>query len=143
MSLAGKVVAVVDDEEGVRLALGRLLRAEGSAVEAFASAEAFLAAPWPAPDCLVLDLGLPGMSGPELLRRLEGEGRPVPAVFITARAGEAERQAARRAGAAALLEKPFEGWALVEAVRRAAGAAGSATGGSRTPASPPHMGPPQ
>jgi FixJ family two-component response regulator len=114
------LVVVVDDSESVLEALRDLLQQVGFRVGAYASAEAFLASPaTTATSCLVLDVGLPGMSGPELQRELIHRGRAIPIVFITAQ-GDAwlgPRLLAR--GATACLRKPFGDDELLEAVDRA------------------------
>jgi FixJ family two-component response regulator len=113
-------MVLIDDDESVRRALGRLLRSAGMNVLAFATAEEFLeTAPPPAPDCLILDVHLPGLSGLELQKRLAAEGRCVPVVFITAYEDEQARDVALRGGAVAFLYKPFEEKALLEAVEAA------------------------
>lgn len=76
------VVAVVDDDADVRAALNRLLRAMNHEVRLFASAEEFAADSIDA-DCLILDIRLPGLSGPELREQMHATGRPLPLVFIT------------------------------------------------------------
>jgi FixJ family two-component response regulator len=75
-------LAIVDDDEDVRQALARLLRSLGHDVRVFASAEDFGARSL-AVDCLILDVRLPGLSGPELRERLRGSSTPTPVVFIT------------------------------------------------------------
>src|SRR5262245_13881565 len=80
-----RLVAVVDDSESVREALPDLLQHAGYAVVAFESAEAFLAAEAANHvSCLILDVGLPGLSGPELQQELGRSGKRIPIVFITA-----------------------------------------------------------
>jgi FixJ family two-component response regulator len=114
------LVAVVDDDPSMRTALRRLLQAAGHTAQTFASAEAFLRRPGQdRPACLVLDVHLPGASGPELVRLLAIGGCSLPVVFIT---GHADRAAAGAppADAAAVLLKPFDGQALLDAVDRAA-----------------------
>jgi FixJ family two-component response regulator len=111
------LVSVVDDSESVRESLPALLQQAGFAVHTFASAEAFLASP--AGDdtrCLILDVGLPGMSGPDLQRELAGRGRTIPIVFITARADPSLLPRLTGAGVAACLFKPFTDTALLDAV---------------------------
>ena len=115
-----QLVAVVDDNESVRESLPGLLQQVGFAVQAFASAEAFLASnAADATSCLVLDVGLPGMSGPALQQELMRRGMTVPIVFITAQGDKALRPSLLAAGAAACLSKPFSDTALVEAVEAA------------------------
>ena len=86
------LVSVIDDSEAVRESLPDLLQHVGFAVEAFASAEAFLASPaLDETSCLILDVGLPGMSGPDLQGELRRRGKAVPIVFITAQGDKALR----------------------------------------------------
>ncbi len=81
---SGALVAIVEDDESVRESLPDLLKELGYSARAFASAEEFLASSAVSEaSCLILDIGLPGMSGPELYRELIGRGRAVPAIFIT------------------------------------------------------------
>ena len=99
-----------------------LLQEAGFAVRAFASAEAFLAAP-PVDEtaCLVLDVGLPVMSGPELQQELARRGQRVPIVFITAKPDRSLQSRVLAGGAAACLVKPFLDTSLIEAVEAALG----------------------
>jgi FixJ family two-component response regulator len=113
------VVAVVEDDDGMRLDLQRVPETSGFAVELFSTAEALLAADITSRTlCLVLDIHLPGMSGLALRQLLEAKGVRLPIVFITARDGaHLRRQAAE--GASDYLVKPFLSEALVAAVNRA------------------------
>jgi FixJ family two-component response regulator len=114
------LVAVVDDNESVRESLPELLQQVGCSVQAFASAEAFLDSD--AADgttCLVLDVGLPGMSGPDLQQELRRRGKPIPIVFITAQGDKSLRPRLLAAGAVACLFKPFSDTALIDAVETA------------------------
>ena len=114
------LVGVVDDDESVRESLPDLLRSFGYAVHAFASAEAFLRSESVvATECLILDIAMPGMSGPELQRELAATGHAIPIVFITAQGDEDARPQLLKAGAVDYLLKPFSEEALVRAVRRA------------------------
>ena len=114
------LVSVVDDSESVRESLPDLLQHVGYAVEAFASAEAFLASEAAnETSCLVLDVGLPGMSGPDLQQELMRRGKAIPIVFITAQGDKSLRPRLIGAGAAACLFKPFSDTALLEAVEAA------------------------
>ena len=116
------LVAVVDDDESVRESLPDLLRELGFAAEAFASAEGFLACDHVGRTrCLVLDVAMPGMSGPELQAELTRRGRAIPIVFITAQPDESIRLRVIAAGAAACLFKPFSDTSLLEAVNAALG----------------------
>jgi FixJ family two-component response regulator len=112
-------IFIIDDDESVRRALRRLMRSLGLDATTFATAEEFLQSPQPAPDCLILDVHLPGLSGLELQERLTAEDRGVPIVFITAYADDQMGERALHAGAVAFLEKPFEEQTLLEAVKRA------------------------
>jgi FixJ family two-component response regulator len=118
------LVAIVDDDESVRESLPDLLREVGYEAEAFASGEAFLASGDLArTQCLLLDIAMPGMSGPELQRELERRGRPIPVVFITAHADDGVRPRLLAQGAADCLFKPFSESALLAALRTALPAA--------------------
>ena len=116
------MVVIVDDDQSVREATESLLRSAGYNAEAYASAEEFLdARPVVPADCLILDICLPGMSGPDLQWHLSSTGRQLPIVFITAFAESAERvrSTAARLGARAFVNKPFGSNDLLEAVRYA------------------------
>jgi FixJ family two-component response regulator len=113
-------VVVVEDDDGMRKALARLLRAAGFQPLLFSSAEAFLGTE--AADvaaCLVLDIHLPGMSGLELGRKLAASGHVPPVIFITAQDDDASRDEARQLNCLAYFRKPFEGAALLEVIRQA------------------------
>ena len=121
MSTRRKLVTVVDDDPAMLKALERLLGAKGFDVEAFASAEAFLASGTAAKAaCLILDIHLGGMSGIELRHRLAASGSRLPVIFITALDDEATRKAAMEAGCVALLRKPFLSRLLLNAIEKAA-----------------------
>ena len=114
------LVCVVDDNESVRESLPDLLQFSGFDVQAFASAEAFLeASVASATKCLVLDVGLPGMSGPDLQQELTRRGLTIPIVFITAQGDKSLRPRLVARGAAACLFKPFSDTALIDAVNAA------------------------
>ena len=114
------LVSVVDDDESVRESLPDLLRELGFAVQAFSSAEEFLASPAVNQSrCLILDIAMPGMSGPELQSELARSGKGVPIVFITAYADEARREELIERGAGDCLFKPFADTVLIEAVEAA------------------------
>ena len=118
------LVAVIDDDESVRESLPDLLREVGYAVHAFASAEEFLdAGDLTRTRCLILDVAMPGMSGPELQRELQRRGQGIPVVFITAHADEAVRPRLVEQGAATCLFKPFSDTALLAAISSAVRAA--------------------
>jgi FixJ family two-component response regulator len=116
------LVAVVDDSDSVRESLPDLLEQVGLAVQAFDSAEAFLeSGVADRARCLLLDVGLPGMSGPDLQRELGRRGQKLPIVFITAHGDKSLAPRLLAAGAAACLFKPFSDTALLEAVEAAIG----------------------
>jgi len=118
------LVAVVDDDESVRESLPDLLREFGFAARAFASAEEFLASDClDQTRCLILDVAMPGMSGPDLQRELARRRQEIPIVFITAHADESVRPRLVERGAVACLLKPFSGTALLDALRAALRAA--------------------
>jgi len=120
VSAAEPIVFVVDDDSSVCRSLGRLLRSAGFRVEAFASAEEFLQRERNgARACLVVDVRMPGMSGPDLVDHLAIDGWSLPAIFITAHDDPHMRSRAIAAGAVAYLRKPFEGRALLDAVNAA------------------------
>jgi FixJ family two-component response regulator len=113
-------VYLVDDEESVRRALGRLLRAEGFLVEAFASGREFLASCAAArPACVVLDMAMPEYTGLDLQRALLERGSTLPIVFLTGRADVPMCAQAMKHGATDFLTKPVNDGDLVAAVRRA------------------------
>jgi FixJ family two-component response regulator len=114
------LVSVVDDDESVRESLPDLLREFGFTARSFASAEDFLASECVGlTNCLILDIGMPGMSGPELQRELKLRGKHIPIVFITANRDEAVRPRVLAQGAVACLFKPFSDTALLEALNTA------------------------
>src|SRR5262245_13583782 len=116
------LVSVVDDSESVRESLPDLLDQAGFAVQAFASAEAFLDSAAPNnTNCLILDVGLPGMSGPDLMQELTRRGKAIPIVFITAQGDKSLRPRLLGQGAVACLFKPFSDTALLDAVETAIG----------------------
>ena len=111
------LVTIVDDDESVRESLPDLLRMLGYRVEAFCSAQAFLkSASVGKTDCLILDIAMPGMSGPDLQRELERSQRSIPIIFITANGDEAVRRRLMKQGAAEVLFKPFSDVDLREAL---------------------------
>jgi FixJ family two-component response regulator len=114
-----KLMSIVDDDESVRESLPDLLRSFGFEARPFASAEAFLASDaMSLTACLILDIAMPGMSGPELQQELARRKIDIPIVFITAHTDTAPR-VMRRGCAAACLLKPFSDTALIEAVNAA------------------------
>jgi FixJ family two-component response regulator len=118
--VTGSLVSVIDDDESVRESLPDLLREFGFAAQAFSSAEAFLASEHLGQtSCLVLDVGMPGMSGPDLQRELARRGQRIPIVFITARKDETVRARVLAEGAVDCLFKPFSDTALLDALNAA------------------------
>ena len=116
------LVSVVDDDESIRESLPDLLRQFGFAVRVFSSAEAFLASEFVSQtSCLILDIAMPGMSGPELQQELKRRRQAMPIVFITAHADETVRPRLLAQGAAECLFKPFSDDALLEALTNALG----------------------
>lgn len=114
------VVAIVDDDEAVRVALEGLLRSDGLTARAFESAENFLASGQQLKTaCLITDIRMPGMSGLELQAKLNAEHCRIPIIFITAHGDTQMRMQALRAGAVEFLSKPFNDEALLETVRAA------------------------
>jgi FixJ family two-component response regulator len=113
-------VSVVDDDESVRESLPDLLREFGFAVQAFASAEEFLASDYvDRTRCLILDVAMPGMCGPDLQRELTLRRREIPIVFITAYGDKTIRPRVLEQGAVECLFKPFSETALREALNAA------------------------
>jgi FixJ family two-component response regulator len=119
----GKIplISVVDDDESVRESLQGLIRSVGFAVQVFASAEEFMSSKQlRATTCLILDMRMPGMLGPELQRWLAANHHDIPIIFITARGDdEAARARALKDGAVAYLLKPLSAEVLLDAVRNA------------------------
>src|SRR5712672_2664947 len=111
------VVSVVDDDESVRESLPDLLREFGFKAEAFSSAREFLGSGWLAQtQCLILDVAMPDMTGPDLQRELRRRRQGIPIVFITARADDTIRGRLLAQGAVECLYKPFSQTALLEAL---------------------------
>jgi len=111
-------VFVVDDDESVRRALGRLIRAAGHVVECFESAQAFLSAyarP-PSTSCLVLDVGLPDINGLDLQRDMNAAQKSMPIIFLTGQGDIAMTVRAMKAGAADFLAKPVNATDLLNAI---------------------------
>jgi FixJ family two-component response regulator len=114
------LVTVVDDDESVRESLPDLLRQFGFAAEAFSSAEEFLGSDiLSKTSCLLLDIALPGMSGPEFQQELTRRRQMVPIVFITASGDKDLRPHLLARGAVECLFKPFSESALLDALESA------------------------
>lgn len=121
-------IAVVDDDESVRKALKRLLRAANLDATTFASGRDFLnSLAAQLPDCIVLDLHMPGMSGMDVQQQLARDGLRLPTVIITGHDEPETRSRCLSAGAAAYLRKPLDDETLLDAIHRAAGTARSST----------------
>src|SRR3989442_8652733 len=120
--LKRSLVSVVDDDESVRESLPDLLREFGFAAQAFSSAEEFLASELVGQTkCLILDIAMPGMTGPDLQQELRRRRQEIPIVYITARKDEAVRPRMLEQGAVECLFKPFSETALLEAINTALG----------------------
>jgi len=116
----GPLVSVIDDDESVRESLPDLLRELGYSVRAFSSAEEFLASDCVGDTrCLILDIAMPGMTGPDLQQELTVRGQRIPIVFITAQTDETVRPRLLEQGAVECLLKPFSDTALFEALNAA------------------------
>jgi two-component system, LuxR family, response regulator FixJ len=121
-------ISVIDDDQGVREALRRLLESAGFSVSIFCSAEEFLdLAGHKATSCLIIDMRMPGMTGLALYHHLQAEGCRIPAILITACPATGEQQEAVAGGMAAYLGKPFSDRVLLNAVCNALEGNGSAT----------------
>ena len=117
VTIKGPLVSVVDDDESVRESLPDLLRELGYSARAFSSAEEFLASDCVGETrCLLLDIVMPGMTGPDLLQELTARRHDIPIVYITAQADETVRSRSLERGAVACLFKPFSDTALFEAL---------------------------
>ncbi len=123
MSNAKPLIAIVDDDESVCRALKRLVRSLGMDGETFASGQEFLdlieAMPSFHPDCVVLDVQMPGFNGLELQERLTRNGNPLPVIFITAHDDIGVQQKALAGGAVAFLRKPVNDELLIKTMREA------------------------
>lgn len=120
MSVPSSLVTVVDDDESVRESLPDLLRVSGFVARAFSSAGEFLASGFVGQTrCLILDIAMPGMSGPDLQRELRRRGQEIPVVYITALKDETVRPRMLEQGAVECLFKPFSDTSLLDAVATA------------------------
>lgn len=118
------LIAIVDDDESVRSALRSLVKSLGFATEAFPSAEEFLGSgKLRRTSCLIVDVNMPGMTGPALYRHLLAAGKTVPTILITAYPDDGVREAALREGAIGFLTKPFDERDLLACVHSALGTA--------------------
>jgi len=114
------LVSVVDDDESVRESMPDLLREFGYSAQAFSSAKEFIASDYvDQTRCLILDVAMPGMTGPDLQQELMRRRKVIPIIFITADRDPALRQRLIEQGAKECLFKPFSDTALDEAVHSA------------------------
>jgi FixJ family two-component response regulator len=114
------IIAIVDDDEPLREALGSVMKAAGYSARMFSTAEEFLACDdRDETVCLILDVRLPGMSGIELQKQLMEASRQLPIIFITAHGDASLRDSLMRAGAAAFLCKPVRSDELLKEIRMA------------------------
>jgi FixJ family two-component response regulator len=122
-------IAVVDDEIDVLMSMQRLLRSRGFAVATYTSGEAFLEAlETERPDCLLLDVHMPGLSGSDVQTRLVARRSAVPVVMITGHESASAEAQAMAGGAIGFLRKPADGDAILSMIERAIA--------SRTPSEP-------
>jgi FixJ family two-component response regulator len=116
------LVTVIDDDESVRESLPDLIKEFGFAVEAFSSAEQFLVSDYLGrTHCVILDIAMPGMSGPDLQQELIRRGHQMPIIFITAHGDAIDCPRLIEQGAQACLFKPFSDIALLDALNGALG----------------------
>jgi FixJ family two-component response regulator len=114
------VISVIDDDASVRAATNNLLSSHGYIVHTFASAEEFLqSAELNESVCVVADVQMPAMSGPDLLTHMRAQGYAAPFIFITAFPAENVRARALKAGAVCFLAKPFAGPVLIDCIETA------------------------
>lgn len=119
MSTTGALVYIVDDDPSAREGVAGLIRSAGLRVQAFASAEEFLAAPRPElPSCLVLDVSLPGVSGLDLQEELAKADVKIPIIFLTGHGDIRMTVRALKAGASNFLTKPFDDEEMLNAIRQ-------------------------
>lgn len=122
MPKTNRYIFLVEDDASVRRALKRLIRSFGYQVDAFASAREMLnTLSTAAPDCLIVDVQMPGLNGLGLQHHLAEAGQKLPIIFITAHEDAQVHQLAMQAGAVAFLYKPFSDEALLEAIHAATG----------------------
>jgi FixJ family two-component response regulator len=114
------LLSVVDDDESIRDSLPDLIKEFGFAARAFSSAQEFLSSgSVDETGCLILDIAMPGMSGPELHQELKRLGEKVPVIFITGQKDETIRARVLKQGAVGFLLKPFSDAALLAAIKTA------------------------
>ena len=116
------VIAIVDDDESIRIATRSLVRSLGLTAHTFASAEEFLQSEHVDEcSCVISDVQMPGLSGIDLQSRLAAEGRDTPVILMTAFADQVVESRAMKAGAVCFLRKPFEGQTLVKCLEEVLG----------------------
>ena len=114
------MIAIVDDDESVRIATRSLVRSLGFTAHTYASAEDFLQSQHVSEcSCVITDVQMPGLSGVDLQIRLAAEGRDTPVILMTAFADQAVEERAMKAGAVCFLSKPFEGQMLIKCLEEA------------------------
>lgn len=113
------LIAIIDDDASLRLALVGLVRSLGYRADGFASAEDFLGGAWRDSACIVTDIQMSGLSGIELKQRLAAEGGVAPVIMITARTETGLHERALASGALCVLKKPFAAEALIECLDKA------------------------
>jgi FixJ family two-component response regulator len=122
LSKSNPLIAIVDDDESVCRAITRLVRSLGMEADSFTSGREFIdrieTTPFQ-PDCVVLDVQMPGMSGLEVQERLANSGNRLPVIFITAHDEAGVRDRALAAGAVAFLRKPFNDELFITTLRLA------------------------
>ncbi len=110
-------IYVIDDDESVRRAFGRLFRSADLDIETFSSGEEFLSAPREdRRACIIMDLRMPGLTGFDLQERLSEQGIKIPVIVISASDDAQTREHARRLGAVAFFRKPVDDQALLDAI---------------------------
>jgi FixJ family two-component response regulator len=123
MPSTGPCIAVVDDEADLLVSMQRLLRSQGFAVTTYPSGEAFLAAvDAHCPQCLLLDLHMPGLSGFDVQAKLAETHRSLPVIILTGHDSASAEQRAMAAGAVGFLRKPADGGAILAMIVEAIGA---------------------
>ncbi len=118
MTQACPTIYLIDDDDSVRRALGRVMASSGFAWQAFHSVDDFMATPRSAgPGCIVADVTMPGMNGIDLKRMLNAAHEELPVIFLTAQDTETMRTAAKDAGVAGFFRKPVDTQALLDAIQ--------------------------
>ena len=124
-------VALIDDQQDVREAMGEMLRVFGYQTSLFASAQDFLATTMPDWGCIVSDVRMPGMDGMEFLRRLKGEQAKSPIILISGHADVPMAVEALKLGAFDFIEKPVDDVKLIDSINRALARASEQLGHAR------------